>query len=43
MARQEKDRLQKTDMAKVKVPKEVFEGITAVRDSGRTNMLECAR
>ena len=24
----------------IKVPKPVFEGITAVRDSGRTNMLD---
>jgi hypothetical protein len=27
-------------MEKVKVPKDVFEGITAVRDSGLTNMLD---
>jgi hypothetical protein len=27
-------------MEKVKVPKDVFEGITAVRDSGLTNMMD---
>ena len=27
-------------MVKVKVPKEVFQGIVAVRDSGLTNMLD---
>lgn len=30
-------------MAKVKVPKAVLDGLEAVRRSGLTNMLECAR